>query len=346
MDTLNFTGWRPIRFYAARGRVMVDWMLLRDEPLRAPFFQQTIQNHLRHPFHLAFRRQTPLEDLLAWHEKSPGLDPVLIIFHVSRCGSTLITQTLAESAHHLQLSEPPPVDFLLRQALQDGLLDAVQAVRALRAWLGAWAQRSGSSSHRETPALESVSLKLDAWNADKAALVARAWPDAPWVFLTREPLSVLVSQMRERAFFLVPGTLGSCLDGLSIPELALMPADLYCARVLAGIYAAMEREFAPGRTLLLDHADLPHAIEAQVLPHMHWQASAQELARMRERSSRHSKHPHQIYSSDSETKHSMASEHLQSLTAQWITPHYQRLQALHRFNDPPAVPARLEEALP
>lgn len=341
MAAVNFSGWRPIRFYVAKGQVMVDWIRLLDEPLRRPFFQDGIQSQLQHPFHLAFRRQTPLEDLLAWHAQSPGLDPSVVVFHVSRCGSTLITQALAESPHHLQLSEPPPVDFLLRQAIPGGILDKAQAVRALRAWVSAWAQRCDDSS----PALQSCSIKLDAWNTDKAPLVAEAWPEAPWVFLAREPLSVLVSQMRERAFFLVPGTLGACLDGLSLHELACMPAELYCARVLGDIYAAMVREFDPARTLLLDHADLPEAIQTRVLPHMRWQAGAADRARMHERATRHGKHPQQIYVPDTDTKHSMASDHLQTLTGDWITPHYLKLQELHRTHRNAAANP-LEETLP
>lgn len=340
MDAVNFAGWRPIRLYIASGQIMVDWMRLRDEPLRQPFFQQSIQGELQRPFHLAFRRQTPLADLLAWHAKSPGIDPSLVIFHVSRCGSTLITQALAESPHHLQLSEPGPVDFLLRQAVPSGLLDEARAAQALRAWAGAWGQRCDEAS----PALQSMSIKLDAWNADRSALVAQAWPAARWVFLAREPLSVLVSQMRERAFFLVPGMLGVTLDGLSLQEQALMPPEQYCARVLGSVYAAMARHFDPGRTLLLDHADLPQAVEARILGHMGWQPAADYLARMRERVTRHGKHPQQMYVPDTETKHSMASDHLQSLTAQWIAPHYQALQRL-RDAQRTGAPVQPEEAL-
>lgn len=323
---------------------MVDWVRMLDKPLREPFFHNDIQSQMQRPFHLAFRRQTPLSDLLAWHEQSPGLDPSLVIFHVSRCGSTLITQALAESPHHLQLSEPAPVDFMLRQALPSGLIDKKQVVQALRAWTSAWAQRCDSTS----PQLESMSIKLDAWNTDKASLVAEAWPDARWLFLTREPLSVLVSQMRERAFFLVPGTLGACLDDLSIQELAAMPPELYCARVLGGIYAAMARDFVLTRSLLLDHADLPGAIETQVLSHMSWKVSATDQERMRERVTRHGKHPHQAYVSDTEAKHSMANDHLQSLSEQWIVPHYQRLQELLKRQRSGLLPrpSHLEEALP
>lgn len=340
MGTVNFSGWRPIRFYIAQGQVMVDWARLLDTPLREPFFQHGIQNQLRHPFHLAFRRQTPLHDLLAWHEQSPGLDPSLVIFHVSRCGSTLITQTLAESPHHLQLSEPGPVDFLVRQALASGLIDEAQVVRALRAWTSAWAQRCDSAS----PPLQTMSLKQDAWNTDKAPLFAKAWPDAPWVFLTREPLAVLVSQMRERAFFMIPGALGLNFGGVNPGEMPAMSAELHCAQVLGSIYAAMAQQFDPTRALLLDYAQLPDAIETQVLPHMRWQVSHADRERMRERATRHGKQPHEVFEPDTQTKHSMASDLLQSLTAQWIAPHYEKLHAQRRSH-PAAVTTQSEEAL-
>lgn len=323
MGTVNFSGWRPIRFYIAQGQIMVDWARLLDAPLCEPFFQHGVQNHLKHPFHMAFRRQTPLRDLLAWHEQSPGLDPSLVIFHVSRCGSTLITQTLAESPNHLQLSEPSPVDFLVRQAIPTGLIDESQVVLALRAWTSAWAQRCDSTS----PPLHTMSLKQDAWNTNQAPLFAKAWPAAPWVFLTREPLSVLVSQMRERAFFMVPGVLGHNPAGIHPDDMASMSAELYCARMLGSIYADMAQQFDPARALLLDHAQLPGAIETQVLPHMRWQVPPEDLAKMRERTTRHGKQPYQAFESDTQTKHSMASDLLQTLTAQWITPHYEKLHA-------------------
>ncbi|WP_377014928.1 hypothetical protein [Comamonas sp. JC664] len=52
------------------------------------------------------------------------------------------------------------VDFLLREALVNGWLSPAQAIAALRRWMSAWAQRSDAAS----PALQTASLKIDAWN--------------------------------------------------------------------------------------------------------------------------------------------------------------------------------------
>ncbi|MEG0973510.1 MAG: sulfotransferase family protein [Comamonas sp.] len=323
MDTLNLRGWRPVRMYWDNAQVMVDWARLADAPHLAPFYQESVGAELRKPFHNAFRRQTPLADMLAWQVQSPGIAPCLLTFHVSRCGSTLIPQAFAQSAHHLALSEPAPMDFLAREARVNGWLTEQEAIAALRAWLSAWAQRSDPSS----PALNAVSIKLDAWNTNKAELFARAWPQAQYLFLTREPLAVLVSQMQERGFFLVPGAMGPYfgLPGKTALEMATMPPAEYCARMLGHIYADMAHVADPERSLVLDYTQLPHAIEEQLIPRLAWEPSATELQAMRSRLARHGKRPEQDFSADTSAKHASANKEWRMLAEQWMEPHYNAL---------------------
>lgn len=323
MDALNLRGWRPIRIYWNGSQVMVDWARLGDAPHLQPFYQESVSQQLRLPFHHAFRRQTSLAEMLAWHEQSPGLEPCLLTFHVSRCGSTLIPQAFAQSPQHLALSEPAPMDVLLREALVNGWLNEDEAVAAMRAWLSAWAQRSDASS----PALAAVSIKLDAWNTHQAALLAKAWPNALPAFLTREPLAVLVSQMRERAFYMVPGAMGEHFgpSGFSASEQATMPPAEYCSRILARIYADMARVANPVQALVLDYAELPQAIETQLLPRLAWQPSASDIQAMRQRLAQHGKRPTESFVSDTSAKHAAALPEWQALAAQWIEPHYQAL---------------------
>jgi len=83
-------GWIPIRFFWVDGRPMVDWCLFGNQRLTEPFFEGSILRTMEHPFHHAFRRQTPVEALGEWSVESPGIEPAGFIFHQSRCGSTLI----------------------------------------------------------------------------------------------------------------------------------------------------------------------------------------------------------------------------------------------------------------
>ena len=327
MDALNrlssLRGWRPIRLYWSGTQVMVDWARLGDAPHMHPFYQESVGEQLRKPFHHAFRRQTNLAQMLNWHVQSPGIEPCLLTFHVSRCGSTLVPQAFAQSPQHLAMSEPAPMDFLLREALVNGWLTQTEAVAAMRAWLSAWAQRSDAAS----PPLQAVSIKLDAWNTGCADLLAQAWPQALQVFLTREPLAVLVSQMRERAFYLVPNAMGPHfgLTELNALQQATLPPAEYCARILGSIYADMARVADPSQHLVIDYEELPAAIESVILPRLTWQPNPSERHAMRNRLARHGKRPAEGFTNDTQVKHANADAAWRELAQQWIAPHYQRL---------------------
>ena len=60
-----------------------------------PFFDLTIEDCLQDPYCLLFRRQTPLDVLAHLDNASSGSEPTGFIFHMSRCGSTLVSQLLA-----------------------------------------------------------------------------------------------------------------------------------------------------------------------------------------------------------------------------------------------------------
>src|SRR5206468_1319466 len=57
---------------------------------------------------------TPIDKLAEWLQEHPGLRPNGFIFHVSRCGSTLVSQMLAALAQNVVISEAPPIDAVVR----------------------------------------------------------------------------------------------------------------------------------------------------------------------------------------------------------------------------------------
>ncbi len=79
-------------------------------------------------------------------------------------------------------------------------------------------------------------VKLDCWHTLALPLFRRAFPDVPWVFLYRDPVEVLVSQMRQRGMQMVPQYLPPGFYGIADTD-ATMDED-YCARVLGVICRA------------------------------------------------------------------------------------------------------------
>src|SRR5215213_3065868 len=111
----NFREWLPVRCFWNDNRAFVDWCFVGKERLTEPFFDDSIMKQFREPFNLLFRHQTPIEFLGKLNEFSEGLKPNGFIFHLSRCGSTLISQMLAALPQNIVISEASPIDFVMRR---------------------------------------------------------------------------------------------------------------------------------------------------------------------------------------------------------------------------------------
>jgi len=114
MSAASFDGWSPVRCFANPGDGwIVEWCRLGEERFSDPFFAQTIDRALQRPFNQTFRRRTRLETLGEALGGAAALRPAGLIFHMSRCGSTLVAQTLAALSGSVVVSEAEPVDDVL-----------------------------------------------------------------------------------------------------------------------------------------------------------------------------------------------------------------------------------------
>jgi len=156
--------------------------------LTEPFFEQTLHRHMTHPFHQLFRRETSMEEMVAWTLAHPGAPLRGVIFHMSRCGSTLMSQQIAALECNIVASEPAPLDAILRAHQRIPTLPReiqVSWVRAMAAALGQ--PRCGE---------QALYIKTDCWHIHQIDLIREAFPEVPWIFLYRDPIEVMVSQQR------------------------------------------------------------------------------------------------------------------------------------------------------
>jgi hypothetical protein len=152
-----------------------------------------------------------------------------VISHVSRCGSTLVARWLGAAPDRLVLSEPAPLDAVLRL---DTRMPRHEHVRLVRSVVAAMAQPRTGTEKR-------AFIKLDAWHTQHLPLIREAFPEAPVLGLAREPVEVLVSSERQRGGHMVPGALPPETFGMTWADLAVVaPAD-YMARVLLSVFAGM-----------------------------------------------------------------------------------------------------------
>ena len=271
MNAKDFSGWIPIRIFWEKSLPMVDWGYLGTRRFSDPFFSETVDQCVSHPADILFRHQTPLDQMGEIMASQPGVPPAGFIFHMSRCGSTLISQMLAAAPENIVLSEPAPLDTVLRAHFQNPEITEAQRIRWLQWLVRTWAWR-------RQPAEKNLFIKFDSWHTPFLPLIQRAFPDVPWIFVYREPLEVMVSQIRRRGGHVIPGALEPQLFGWEPAMTAQMPLLEYGARVLATICEAALTRLKDGNGKLVNYRQLPDSIWPALMDHWNLKFSGDAAA--------------------------------------------------------------------
>ncbi len=316
MSIPELTDWAPIHVTRRTDPPVVEWCQVGKLRFRESFFEQTTQLLMQRPFNLVFRQRTPLDVLVERATSHPGLAPTGLIFHMSRCGSTLVSQMLAKRSDSIVLSEPAPLDAILR-------FDQRGATEAQRiAWLRGWVSAMGQPRNGE----RYLFLKLDAWHAVDLPLLRRAFPSTPWVFLYRNPVEVMVSALKSPSSYMIPGGVGQLLTGLDWQEVTKMSSPEYCARILHAICSAALEHLGPLGGRAIDYQDLPGAVMSVIAPHFGLTPIAEEAEKMYVATAFHAKAPQMIFENDIAQKQKEASPVVREICAQRLYPLYAQLR--------------------
>jgi hypothetical protein len=292
-DTAPPTGWLPLRLIEGRGGWMVEWVHGLFTPLNAPFFEDDIRPIARHPANLVLRCLTPID---AVRDLAPRDQPDTLVFHVSRCGSTLVAQMFRALDDARVLAEPPVFDSAVQLYLR-GEIDA-GLLRGVAAALG----RGGDDQAHRTV------LKLDSWHCLTLDRIADAFPQARCILLFRDPVEILVSQTAHPGMHVLKGAVPFGTFGL---EGALEVAnDDFAAWAIAGIMRGALASSGRQGLLLCDYSELPDAFVARILPHCGIMPSAQEVERMVGVAARNAKQPNATFLPDTAAKQSAANADL------------------------------------
>ncbi len=320
-DAPALDGFVPIRTYWQDGQPRIDWCHLGATRFVEPFFDETIGGQIRKPFNLLFRPQTSLEALEAWLDRHPPVPPTGFVFHMSRCGSTLVSQLLAASPRNIAISEALPIDTALRPDLGPPGVDDALRVRLLRGIVGALGQRRAGGESR-------YFVKLDCWHTLSLDLIRRAFPDVPWLFLYRKPVEVMASQMRMRGAQTVPGMIPPALFGIDLAVAVEMPPAEYCARVLAAVCRAALDRCRTDDGLLVNYRELPDAVGGRIAAHFRIDWTDEERRAIAETARFDAKAPSFAFVPDAAQKRRQVPASVEAATERWLDPVYRELEAL------------------
>jgi len=323
MDALTpsrYDEWIPIRVFWRDARAWVDWCHFGRTRLMEPFFRDSVAGALRLPFNQAFRRETPIEALAEWRAASPGIEPTAFLHHASRCGSTLVSQMLAALGTHVVVSEPPMIDAILATRRMSPPVPEAARIEWLRGVVSALAQpRNGETR---------FFVKLDAWSIFDQAVLRKAFPRTPWIYLYRDPLEIAVSQLEERGAYLVPGIVGPTVDLFSPQEALAMPIEEFVTRVLGRMLEAAAGACASGDGVLAHYRELPEAMWTRLRAPLGIADDDRTREALQHAARWHAKSPQLEFTADSERKQRAASAALRAANERWAAPAYRDLERL------------------
>ena len=238
---------------------------LRGVDCREYWFPQTVRRwREEHPE--AAQVELDLEAFAAAARLDPGRPPAGFIFHVGRCGSTLLANMLAVPDDHLVIKESATVSILLQRLLEPADDAQRQEAEALIALALPSMARSEPGTERR------LFFKLSTWDIQLADSLHRLFPTTPALFLYRDAPSVVASRLaspHDRSLAERPGAIQERL----FPSLRAAPRELSAVGFRAHMWrSAVEAALTvpPHRLLMLDYADLvadPAPILACLLAH-------------------------------------------------------------------------------
>lgn len=221
MQSHPLSGWVPYKLLRDDQHSVCRWLHVDNTPFSEPFFADTI-SRCRSNNSRQLHSVSNIELLPDWSASLPYVKPSAFIFHISRCGSTLLAQLLGINPQNIVLSEVPFFDEALRTPYQQRKpnLPSSAIFQAAMQFYGQ--QRSGNEKN--------LFVKTDSWHVCFYKTIRQLYPGVPFILLYRHPQQVIRSQQKKRGMHAVPGVVEAAVfefDGPPVTDL-----DVHMARVI------------------------------------------------------------------------------------------------------------------
>ncbi|MGI9435702.1 MAG: hypothetical protein ACR2Q4_12885 [Geminicoccaceae bacterium] len=237
-----------------------------------------------------------------------SLPPRGFIFHISRCGSTLLAKALAREPSHLVINQGGPLQrgfWAQRTANWQRPLTATDENLAMfrRLVLGMTRRRRRQE--------KTAFVKFISWNVLYVDFIRQAFPDVPCLFMYRDPIEVIASIRKETTAPIISKKTAQAefLSGLPEKDIESLDDTTYLAHCFARYFeSARDAE----RSLpMIDYRSLNSASFAGVLEHaFDYVPSARSHSLMCQQFAFHAKddNDRQTFKGDSALKQSAVSE--------------------------------------
>jgi len=213
------------------------------------------------------------------------------------------------------ISEAPPIDSVLRtRAL--GPYD--QRPQWLRWLISAYGRKRFPNESR-------LFIKFDSWSVIEFDIIRQAFPDTPWIFLYRNPVEVMVSQIRQPGIHMVPGLVDGLVSDVG-DNFEEVRREEYCASILERICSSAIDHARCAQGLFVNYCELPGAFPS-IVAHFDLDFTPAEMEAMTAAALFNAKTPQMFFTPDSDEKQRQATDAICEAAAR-LAPLYEKLEML------------------
>ncbi len=316
--------WAPVSIEFGTSMPVVSWRDLRSLDFREPFFFQTL-NRVREE-NKDGEVTTGIGDLLRLENLVDSVPPKGFIFHVSRCGSTLVSNALRTLDRTIVMSEAQPISaavwlhFDTKNPAQSHELFRGLLLKAILRSLG----------QKVTGAEDKYFIKFANVDILQIKQIRRIWPSVPWVFMIRNPEEVIVSNMRKDSTWIrIESHLeqSAMMLGCDTEEVRNMSREEYGARMI-GQTCSVAAENVNNNSMFIDYGELTSETLVKIARFFGVDPSPLELSQIYETGAMYSKDPTKVFQSDSEGKRQEASALIRAQSEKWALEGYLKALAV------------------
>jgi hypothetical protein len=268
------------------------------------------------------------------HQVPKALDLTAVVFHESRCGSTLVANTLIgmNPTKHRTYSESAPPAVAIKSVCGEtyGNCSLKQAATVLKDVMYLM-------SRSNDPMEERVFFKMQSVTTRNLAVFQEAFPDTPWLFVYREPVQVMMSHLKDGTHH------ANCVRSKASPPQMVrdiasrkqlhaerMEPEFYCAAHLASITESAVAGLKTSSSLGIpvNYDTLPGRLYEEILPSLGVEVGPAEIERIRQVASKYAKGRGDRagqFEGDSEQKEKMASTQVKNAAETFLKESYEVL---------------------
>jgi hypothetical protein len=315
-QSTDLKGWLPVDAVVVDGRPGLVWMEMSGVNLTEPLFQQTVERARREG---RAERFTEFDVLLQLEKELDSVNPTGFIFHSSRCGSTLVANACRAVSNSIVLSEVNAIDALVARFITDADNPVKESLYSvfLRGVVHALAERRSNERH--------LFIKFACCSFAQLERIKRIWPNVPWLFLYRDPVETIVSNMQDVPPWLIDND--TRVLSAIIGDSSEMSLEELCARTIGSLYSTAYK-LANDNSMLLNYNQLSVPVIARILNFFNVSLSSEELGTIARTSGVYSKEVSgtRAFVSDVDAKQKLASDLVREVSERWAVEPYRLLE--------------------